>query len=133
MTQSMKKQLFKNLSTSLLIMASALWLAGCGSSEQATHSHDGEAHDHDHADATTTEVMGAVADATAAVAQVATETAYPLKTCVVSGEELGSMGEAVSYEHEGTLIKVCCDHCLPDVKKDPAKFVAMVKQATSQP
>ena len=43
------------------------------------------------------------------------------------------MGEAVSYEHEGTVIKVCCDHCLPDVKKDPAKFVAMVKEAVAQP
>ena len=49
---------------------------------------------------------------------------YPLKTCVVSGEELGSMGEAVSYEHEGTAIKVCCDHCVPDVK-DHAKLLAM--------
>ena len=57
---------------------------------------------------------------------------YPLKKCVVSGEDLGSMGDAVNLVHEGTLIKLCCDHCLPDVEKDPAKFVAMVKEAVAK-
>lgn len=57
---------------------------------------------------------------------------YPLKKCVVSGEDLGSMGDAVNFVHEGTLVKLCCDHCLPDVKKDPAKFIAMVKEAVKQ-
>ena len=57
---------------------------------------------------------------------------YPLKKCVVSGEDLGSMGDAVNFVHEGTLIKLCCDHCVPDVEKDPAKYVTMVKEAITQ-
>ena len=88
-------------------------------------------HDHTHAEGGSTDVAATVTDASESSAT--TEVSYPLKTCVVSGEELGSMGEAVSYEHEGTVIKVCCDHCLPDVKKDPAKFVAMVKEDVAQP
>ena len=90
-----------------------------------------DGHDHTHAEGGSTDVAATVTDASESSAT--TEVSYPLKTCVVSGEELGSMGEAVSYEHEGTVIKVCCDHCLPDVKKDPAKFVAMVKEAVAQP
>ena len=60
-----------------------------------------------------------------------TETSeYPLKVCVVSGEELGSMGKPVVIDHEGTEIRFCCKSCLPDFKKDPEKFVAMVKSGT---
>ena len=53
--------------------------------------------------------------------------AYPLKTCVVSGEELGKMGEPVRIVHEGQEIKFCCKSCEPEFKKDPAKFLAKLK------
>ncbi|QTN33871.1 hypothetical protein HZ994_16645 [Akkermansiaceae bacterium] len=49
---------------------------------------------------------------------------YPLKTCIVSGEELGSMGDAVSIVHEGQTIKFCCDACIPKFKQDPAKYLS---------
>lgn len=49
---------------------------------------------------------------------------YPLKTCLVSGEELGSMGKPVVYVHEGQEIKFCCSDCVDEFKKDPQKYVA---------
>ena len=131
----MKNKYTKHAWTTFLAASCALWLAGCGGNQEAAHDHDhdhdADGHDHTHAEGGSTDVAATVTDASESSAT--TEVSYPLKTCVVSGEELGSMGEAVSYEHEGTVIKVCCDHCLPDVKKDPAKFVAMVKEAVAQP
>lgn len=54
---------------------------------------------------------------------------YPLKTCPVSGEELGGMGKPVKVTHEGTDVYLCCKSCLKDFNKEPAKFVAKVKAA----
>lgn len=48
---------------------------------------------------------------------------YPLKTCVVSGEELGGMGDAYVFVHQGQEIKLCCKGCLKDFQKEPAKFL----------
>lgn len=55
--------------------------------------------------------------------------AYPLKKCVVSNEELGTMGKAVKVTHEGTDVYLCCKSCTKDFHKEPAKFVAKVKAA----
>ena len=52
---------------------------------------------------------------------------YPLATCVISGEKLGSMGDPVIVHHDGKEIRLCCEHCLPKFKADPAKYAAMVK------
>ena len=49
--------------------------------------------------------------------------AYPLETCLVSGEKLGSMGDPVVIVHEGQEIKFCCDSCVPKFEKDPAKYL----------
>lgn len=49
---------------------------------------------------------------------------YSLDVCIVSGEKLGSMGAPVVYVHEGQEVKLCCKSCLPDFKKEPAKFLA---------
>jgi YHS domain-containing protein len=56
------------------------------------------------------------------------ESGYPLETCVVSGEKLGSMGEPFVITHEGTEVRFCCDSCLPKFKKDPAKYLAKLKK-----
>jgi YHS domain-containing protein len=58
-------------------------------------------------------------------------TPYPLKTCLVSGEDLGSMGDPYVIVHEGQEIKFCCDSCEPKFKKDPAKYLAMLKKGSS--
>ena len=40
--------------------------------------------------------------------------AYPLKTCIVSDEDLGSMGDPFVFTHEGQEIKLCCKSCQKD-------------------
>lgn len=52
---------------------------------------------------------------------------YPLDTCVVSGEPLGSMGEPIVVEHEGTTVKLCCKECIEKFESDPDKYVAKLK------
>ncbi|MGB6220029.1 hypothetical protein [Haloferula sp.] len=54
----------------------------------------------------------------------ATSKPYPLDSCLVSGEELGSMGDPVVITHEGQDIKFCCDSCIPKFEKDPAKYLS---------
>jgi hypothetical protein len=58
--------------------------------------------------------------------------AYPLKTCLISEEELGGMGTPVEfiYRQAGQadqLVRFCCKMCVPKFKKDPAKYLALVK------
>lgn len=52
---------------------------------------------------------------------------YPLETCVISGEALGSMGPAKNVIVGNTLVKVCCKGCVKKVALNPAKYIQMVK------
>ena len=59
---------------------------------------------------------------------------YPLKKCLVSDEELGSMGDAVAHIHREAgkpdrVVFVCCEGCIDDFKKEPAKFLKKVDDA----
>jgi YHS domain-containing protein len=57
---------------------------------------------------------------------------YPLKTCVVSDEKLGEMGDAYVFTHEGREIKLCCKSCLKDFKKDPTKYIKKIEEAEAK-
>lgn len=50
--------------------------------------------------------------------------AYPLKTCIVTDEKLGDHGKPYTFVHEGQEIQLCCDGCLEDFKKEPAKYLS---------
>lgn len=54
---------------------------------------------------------------------------YTLTTCIVSGDKLGGMGEAVVVTREGREIKFCCKGCIKDFDKDPAKFLKKIDEA----
>jgi hypothetical protein len=61
---------------------------------------------------------------------------YPLKTCLVSNEPLGSMGEAAGYIHRAKgqpdrVVFFCCEGCGDDFKASPAKFLAKVDAAAA--
>lgn len=49
---------------------------------------------------------------------------YPLTTCLISNEPLGSMGPAVVLIHEGQELKFCCKSCIKDFHADPVKVMA---------
>jgi len=53
---------------------------------------------------------------------------YPLNTCLVSGEELGSMGEDYVFVHEGQEIKMCCKKCQKKFTANPDKYLALLKK-----
>lgn len=49
---------------------------------------------------------------------------YPLKTCIVTGNELGSMGDPITEVYQGQQVKFCCKACIAKFHKDPAKYLA---------
>ena len=53
---------------------------------------------------------------------------YTLKTCIVSDEKLGEMGDPYVFTHEGREVKLCCKSCLKDFKKDTAKYMKKLDQ-----
>lgn len=55
--------------------------------------------------------------------------AYPLTTCVVSGEKLDDMGKPVIINYKGTEVRFCCNHCVSKFNTDPAKYLAKLKAA----
>jgi YHS domain-containing protein len=48
---------------------------------------------------------------------------WPLDTCVVSGEKLGSMGDPVIRLHEGREVRFCCSGCVSMFESDPATYL----------
>ncbi len=49
---------------------------------------------------------------------------YPLKTCVVTGNDLGSMGDEQRLVYQGQEMKFCCKPCVEKFQKNPAKYLA---------
>ena len=63
---------------------------------------------------------------------------YPLATCPVSEDKLedGDMGppQDYVYRREGKpdqLVRLCCNHCVKDFKKAPAKFLKLIDDAAA--
>ncbi|MEO7993674.1 MAG: hypothetical protein ABI743_04680 [bacterium] len=58
---------------------------------------------------------------------------YPIKTCPISGEELGGMGEPVKFVVNNYLVEVCCGGCEAAVKANPDKVLAELQAFWSAP
>jgi hypothetical protein len=58
---------------------------------------------------------------------LAADKPYPLPTCIVSGNKLGSMGKVIVKSHEGQEIKFCCKPCVKKFDANPAKYLAKLK------
>ena len=54
---------------------------------------------------------------------------YTLKTCPVSDEKLGGMGDAYVFTYQDREIKLCCKDCKKDFDSDPKKFVKKIEKA----
>jgi YHS domain-containing protein len=48
---------------------------------------------------------------------------YPLDRCIVSGEELGSKGEAVSRVYDGREVRFCCEGCIQEFEANKEKYL----------
>jgi len=42
----------------------------------------------------------------------------------VMGHLLASMGTPYRVVIEGRVVFLCCEHCAPDLRKDPAKYLS---------
>ena len=63
---------------------------------------------------------------------------YPLNYCSVSGDKFdgGDMGKAQDYIYKedgkpDRLVRFCCKDCLKDFKKNPAKYLKIIDDATA--
>lgn len=62
---------------------------------------------------------------TAAAAEKAKS--YPLKVCLVSGNDLDSMGGPITKVYNGQEIKFCCKPCVKKFEANQAKYLAKLK------
>ena len=92
------KKLTKILALGLLAGATSFVFVGCASDD----------HEHHHTSATTK--------------------AYPLKTCLVTGEGFDH-GTPYTFVHEGQEIKLCCKDCQKDFAGNPAKYLSKLSPA----
>ncbi|MBM3288751.1 MAG: hypothetical protein FJY92_01230 [Candidatus Hydrogenedentes bacterium] len=53
--------------------------------------------------------------------------AHTAKTCPVSGEELGSMGDAYNVVIANQMVSLCCKGCEKKLRAAPAKYMAAAK------
>lgn len=121
----MKSVIQKVLTASAPAVFAALCLAGCG---QGGHDHDADAdhgHPHPHSQRDANDTTASLSEEDLATQR----TAYPMKVCLVEGEELGSMGEPAEYLHEGRLVLFCCKGCTEGFQEDPAKYLARLDEA----
>lgn len=63
---------------------------------------------------------------------------YPLDTCVVTGDKLGSLGKPVDYlykyksadgKEQVRLVRFCCGGCPATFKKDPDQYLKKIDDA----
>lgn len=57
---------------------------------------------------------------------------YPLTTCVVSGEKLGTMGKPYVHKVDGVEVQFCCKSCLKDFEKNPKQFLKKLEEAKAK-
>ena len=79
-----------------LLVTAALGFVGCSSS-----GHDPSSHSH----------------------SSATAKPYPLAKCLVTDEGFNH-GKPYTFVHQGQEIKLCCEDCLADFKKEPSKYLS---------
>lgn len=54
---------------------------------------------------------------------------YPLDTCAVSGQPLGSMGDPIEYVHNNRLVRLCCAMCEPAIEENPSEHMKKLDKA----
>lgn len=77
--------------------------------------------------------MDAMPPAQNQAAQPAKPKPYPLKICLVSGEDLDEMDERVSTVYKGQTYEFCCKPCLVKFKKDEEKYASKLRAAAMTP
>ena len=111
-----------NLLALATLVSASIWLAGCDP-KPASQPADGAKPE---AKAPTAPALKVIEKPTKE--QIAAAKPYPLETCAVSGEKLGSMGEPPVILVGDQQVKLCCGGCIDDWKKDPAGLLAKLQK-----
>lgn len=53
---------------------------------------------------------------------------YPLQTCLVTDNDLGSMGDERAFVYEGQEIKICCKPCERKFLKNPERYLKKLEE-----
>jgi len=53
---------------------------------------------------------------------------YPLDTCIVTENDLDSMGGEVTKVYKGQEVKFCCRPCIKKFDKNPEKYLSRLEQ-----
>lgn len=124
----------QTLNRIVLALAVSLFVSVAAQAAGDSHDHTGGKH-HD------SPMMGGETSSSGDHAgwMAAAKEAYPLQTCVVSGDNLegGDMGGPVDYVYKqdgkpDRLVRFCCKSCVKDFKKDPAKYLAAIDAAVAK-
>jgi len=105
------------LITAMVILALPVAaLVGCGSKDEHPHVAG-------NSDQGTMKAGASKADNTKVI------TAVAIDWCIVSGEELGSMGDPVNYKYNGREITFCCKSCVKQFEANPTGYLARLDSA----
>ena len=52
---------------------------------------------------------------------------YPLKTCIVTDNDLDSMGGEITRNYDGQQVKFCCKPCIKKFEANKPKYLAKIK------
>lgn len=52
---------------------------------------------------------------------------YPLDTCIVTDNKLGSMGTPITKTYKGQDVKFCCRPCIKKFYQNPDKYMEKLK------
>jgi hypothetical protein len=74
-------------------------------------------------------LLAACASSNPAQAAAGGVKAYPLNTCIVSDNELGSMGKIVTTTYQGQEVKFCCKPCVKKFNADPARYLSKLPKS----
>lgn len=111
--------------SSLAVVALAVGLAGCAG-EQAPQTPP--AADQPQATSGGAQGQGSIEEALAQLSPADRALAEKQKVCPVSGEPLGSMGKPFKVTVKGQDVFLCCQGCEAEIKAEPDKYLAKLKQ-----
>ncbi|MSR41651.1 MAG: hypothetical protein EXS10_07090 [Phycisphaerales bacterium] len=57
---------------------------------------------------------------------------YPLDTCIVTDNALGSMGDPIVIVYDGQEVAFCCKPCVKLFEANPQQFLAKLPPAASK-
>lgn len=95
---------------------------------QSADPHAGHDHDMHAANGDSTDLPANVQEALADLSPEDAAAVKAQRTCPVSGELLGSMGEPIKVDVQGRAVWICCDGCRQDLLDNPDQYLTKLDQ-----